>query len=605
MKGKFFTLLTLLLCAVTSSWALSGVEKAKNTGTKDTPITGTSYTIAGTYIAGAGGSMAGDMANKGVKLRTGSDGARVVFTVNSGYTITDFVLHGISNYALKSGASEPCISVIKIEVDGVETEFTGGGEFPAKGSNTSGTVKLTGISATSSIAIYFDNNNASGTQINAYYEIMWFMPDSEYPTSTTVTPTEAMVNVGKTKQLTGAFTGGEFEGEWVSDAPGVATVDADGLVTGVAPGVANITYQWKDDQSDDKYKATAVITVKEFFDASKYAIVKKFDFTTWGATTLTVNGTTCGDIYNKANDKNNPVYPCTNDGLTDMAFQYGSGTSVFASNKGWKIDDTGLLEGSGAGRCAAIMNIKNGQYVEFNHTSGEAFYTKNDGSDSGIKKEEITLESNHHVYKAEADGMIGFEMTAGKYVNSIIVYTDVFETIAPAKEMVTFCSSNTLDFSYVDGLEAYVVSETSANSATLKKATIVPANLGVILVKTGSETSFKVPVTDSSDAITSLLLGTTTDTTLAADEAYVLSNGKFVKATAGTLPAGKAYLPVASVGAAPELTLVFADGMETTGIGAIETFKANDGVVYNLNGQRVAMPIKGLYIVGGRKVVVK
>ena len=43
----------------------------------------------------------------------------------------------------------------------------------------------------------------------------------------------------------------------------------------------------------------------------------------------------------------------------------------------------------------------------------------------------------------------------------------------------------------------------------------------------------------------------------------------------------------------------------TTGIGAIETFKANDGVVYNLNGQRVAMPIKGLYIVGGRKVVVK
>ena len=84
MKGKFFTLLTLLLCAVTSSWALSGVEKAKNTGTKDTPITGTSYTIAGTYIAGAGGSMAGDMANMGVKLRTGSDGARVVFTVNSG-----------------------------------------------------------------------------------------------------------------------------------------------------------------------------------------------------------------------------------------------------------------------------------------------------------------------------------------------------------------------------------------------------------------------------------------------------------------------------------------------------------------------------------------
>ena len=596
--------MTLLLCAVTCSWALTGTEKATKTGTKNVAVTGTCYTIDGTYIAGAGSAKAGDMANEGVKLRTNQDGSRVVFAVTSGYTITDFVLHGIANYALKSGASEPCISVTKVEVDGIETAYSGG-EFPAKGSSTSGNVQLTSISAKSSIAIYFDNSNADGAQINAYYEITWFQPDSEFPTSTKVTPAEAMVNVGKTTQLTGAFTGGEFEGEWVSDDPTIATVDATGLVTGVAPGVANITYQWKDDQSDDKYKATSVITVKEFFDASKYAIVKKFDFTTWGATTLTVDGTTCGDIYNAANKKNNPVYPCTNEGLTDLAFQYGSGTSVFSSNKGWKIDDTGLLEGSGAGRCAAIMNIKNGQYVEFNHTSGEAFYTKNDGSDSGIKKEEITLESNHHVYKAEADGMIGFEMTAGKYVNSIIVYTDVFETIAPAKEMVTFCSSNTLDFRYVEGLEAYVVSETSANSATLKKATIVPANLGVILIKTGSETSFKVPFTDSSDAITSLLVGTTTDTALEADEAYVLSNGKFVKATAGTLPAGKAYLPVASVGAAPELTLVFADGMETTGIGAIKTMQPNDGVFYNLNGQRVAKPNHGLYIVGGRKVVVK
>ena len=79
---KIFTLLTLLLAVGSGAWADSGTEKATNTGTKDTQITGTSYTIAGTYIAGAGGAMAGDMANKGVKFRTGSDGARLVFTVN-------------------------------------------------------------------------------------------------------------------------------------------------------------------------------------------------------------------------------------------------------------------------------------------------------------------------------------------------------------------------------------------------------------------------------------------------------------------------------------------------------------------------------------------
>ena len=44
----------------------------------------------------------------------------------------------------------------------------------------------------------------------------------------------------------------------------------------------------------------------------------------------------------------------------------------------------------------------------------------------------------------------------------------------------------------------------------------------------------------------------------------------------------------------------------TTGIDMVkgEGFKAN-GELYNLNGQRVAQPTKGLYIVNGRKVVIK
>ena len=258
---KLFTLLTLLLCVCGSALADSGTEKATNTGTKDTQITGTSYTIAGTYIAGSGGAMAGDMANKGVKFRTGSDGARLVFTVNTGYSITGFRLYGISNYALKSGASEPCIAVTKVEVDGTETTYTGNGEFPAKGSTTSGSVILSGISASETIAIYFDNSNADGTQINGYYELDWETVASNVPLATVVSPTSATVYVGYTTTLTGSFTGGDFEGEWLSDNENVATVSQTGVVTGVAEGTANITYQWKDDQSQDAYKATAVITV--------------------------------------------------------------------------------------------------------------------------------------------------------------------------------------------------------------------------------------------------------------------------------------------------------------------------------------------------------
>ena len=283
---KILSLLTLLLCVVGGANAESGTEAATNTGTKDTNITGTSYTISGTYIAGSGGATATGMANKGVKFRTGSDGSRLVFTVNTGYKITGFRLYGVSNYALKSGASEPCISVTKVEVDGTETTQTGTGNFPAKGSSTAGSVLLSGISATETIAIYFDNNNASGTQINGYYELDWETVASSVPLSTTITPSSASVVVGYTTTLTGAFTGGDFEGEWLSSNESVATVSQAGVVTGVAAGTATITYQWKEDQSQDAYKATATITVTEP-EAVGAASTRALDITQYATINLT------------------------------------------------------------------------------------------------------------------------------------------------------------------------------------------------------------------------------------------------------------------------------------------------------------------------------
>ena len=75
----------------------------------------------------------------------------------------------------------------------------------------------------------------------------------------------------------------------------------------------------------------------------------------------------------------------------------------------------------------------------------------------------------------------------------------------------------------------------------------------------------------------------------------------FYKA-AGTIPARKAYL-VSPVGA-NFLSFCFDD--ETTGIEKVENAAVNaNGTMFNLAGQRVAQPTKGLYIVNGKKVVVK
>ena len=69
-----------------------------------------------------------------------------------------------------------------------------------------------------------------------------------------------------------------------------------------------------------------------------------------------------------------------------------------------------------------------------------------------------------------------------------------------------------------------------------------------------------------------------------------------------TIPAHKAYLTVSGSSQARALTF---DG-ETTGILSIENqMDSFKGEFYNLSGQRVSAPTRGLYIVNGKKVVIK
>ena len=86
---------------------------------------------------------------------------------------------------------------------------------------------------------------------------------------------------------------------------------------------------------------------------------------------------------------------------------------------------------------------------------------------------------------------------------------------------------------------------------------------------------------------------------------YVLSNNTIypIGTNNASIPAYRAYIQVAQDAAARALTF-FVDG-ETTAIEGISTDNSENGNVYNLNGQRVEKAQKGLYIMNGRKVVVK
>ena len=173
-------LLLLAMAVPVSAKTISGTDISPN---QAGPITGTCYTLDANFApSGISGSACyGNMGSDGgVKMRTNQDGNRVVFEVIAPYVVTKFTLEAYSNN------TDATITATKVEVDGVETSFTGG-SFPSKTTaqnlNESGNLTVSGISATESIVIYFDNSEVTGNntentgnknkQICAYYELEW------------------------------------------------------------------------------------------------------------------------------------------------------------------------------------------------------------------------------------------------------------------------------------------------------------------------------------------------------------------------------------------------------------------------------------------------
>ena len=177
-------------------------------------------------------------------------------------------------------------------------------------------------------------------------------------------------------------------------------------------------------------------------------------------------------------------------------------------------------------------------------------------------------------------------------------------TITDAK-YATYCSENALDFSN-SGVTAYIAKVSADNKVTFETVTKVPAYTGVLL-KADAAGEFTAEATTTADDVTSnAFIGVTEQTTVTETGIFVLMKSDmgvgFHKTTkAFTLGAHTAYLPALADGARSFIALGEATAID--GIAA-ETLKA-DGAVYNLQGQRVEKAQKGLYIVGGKKMILK
>ena len=240
----------------------------------------------------------------------------------------------------------------------------------------------------------------------------------------------------------------------------------------------------------------------------------------------------------------------------------------------------------------------------------------NDGNGNGWEYRFLTFESD-----GSTSTTLTFNWTTASnnwagLDDITLLASDHIITVSPAG-FATYVPSHALDFSDAT-IKAYKVKVSTKGIATLTKVDKVPADTPVLLYKENGATE-AIPVTASADAVSDndLVAGTgeAVPTTDGAGNTNMILNVVdkqigFYFANNKTVATDRAYLHIASSlapdaeGSGSRMVMVFAD--ETTGVNDVRSKMSEvRGTYYNLNGQRVEKPAKGLYIVNGKKVIIK
>lgn len=213
-------------------------------------------------------------------------------------------------------------------------------------------------------------------------------------------------------------------------------------------------------------------------------------------------------------------------------------------------------------------------------------------------------------------------------LTAVKVYYEELTTVSvsvPASKMTTFSYGAAVDFNGT-GITAYTAKATGAVvRLTAVVDNIVPANTGVVL-KAESEINTKAAITtggaevSDNDLVPMIADGIVVYNEEGSDKYnYILQTQEtgidqtktgFWMATGLKLKGGKAYLSIdLNIAAAPasRLEIVFDDatGISTVNGEGLMVNGSKDAEVYNLQGQRVSKAQKGLYIVDGKKVIMK
>ncbi len=286
----------------------------------------------------------------------------------------------------------------------------------------------------------------------------------------------------------------------------------------------------------------------------------------------------------------------------------------------------------------AVLNVPTGTVDAYNNTAQWKLFKAIVEIDAPTYSLIYKVDGNEYkTYKLQEGAAItpeptptkeGYKFSGWSYIPKTMPAEDVtiiglFEklpeeviNISDAKQ-ATWCSNYDLDFTNVKNIKAYIATGYNRISGTiwLNRVYEVPAGTGILLVADQAK-EYRIPHKTTATYYVNMLVGCLNAQTINEKDGnytnYYLSNGTsgvgFYRVDGQvSLSANRAYLPLLK----DQLTsntrcigLEFIDDENTTRISNPSAMQQPD-IYYNLQGQRVDNPTKGLYIRNGKKVIIR
>lgn len=453
--------------------------------------------------------------------------------------------------------------------------------------------------------------------------------DGRTPTTTTFTGGESSYDVflGDTFTAPIATVSNGGTVTYSSSAPEVATVDAAGAVTLVATGSTIIKAEYAGDETYAPSSASYTLNVGAGYAnihdaqlaATKTKTPAKITFTNAVVTAATANNAYISDgtyglqlrLINHGLTAGQKIKGYV---VTNLVLYRGSAEILSFDTSNLTISEPQEVDYAEV----AVSEIKWENFAkaillkDIKYDAATTSFVDGEGNSikihDGLKKNLVFEDQAYYNLKAIASYYNKSNATddpTSLQVMPVEAVPVVHVSISDAG-YATFVTHADLDVSARTDVTVYAVERVESQVAHLAQLTQVPANTAVVVKGAQGDYSFEANAENTYAPLTNNLLKYS-DTDITADGSqYALLKpaGKpvgFYKGTSGTiLKAGKAYLEVSGSPAK-----FFGFDEEATGINSVKENQNVSNEVYNLNGQKLSAPVKGVNIVNGRKVILK